>query len=69
MLDGSCGLQLNGQPLAIFIFGRISISARTAVVFPEPLGPRIKIPPIFGLMALMIIASFSLSKATMAEKG
>ena len=69
MLDGSWGLQLKGQFLTASIFGKTLVSPRTTVVFPEPLGPRIKTPPIFGLIALIIIASFSLSKETMAENG
>ena len=69
MLDRSYGLQLNGQSLTVCIFGRMSASPRTTVVFPEPFGPRISTPPIFGLIALMRVASFSLSNATMAEKG
>ena len=69
MFDGSFGLQLNGWSFTTVIFGSMSTRARTMVVFPEPFGPRMRAPPIFGLMALMRIASLSLSRLTKAEKG
>jgi len=43
--------------------------ARTIVLFPEPFGPLISKPPTFGLIALIKMASLSLSKPTIAEKG
>ena len=69
ILDGSRGLQLNGQLSTILILGRISAKARTIVLFPEPFGPLTSKPPIFGLIALIKMASLSLSKPTIAEKG
>jgi hypothetical protein len=67
MLDGSLGLQLNGQSLTTLIFGRMSAEDRTMVLFPEPFGPLISKPPILGLIAFIKIANFSLSKPTIAE--
>lgn len=69
MFDGSYGLQLKGQFFTVFMLGRMSAKARTTVVFPEPFGPRMSSPPTFGFMALIMMASFSLSKPTMAENG
>jgi hypothetical protein len=47
----------------------MSVKERTIVVFPDPLGPLISIPPILGLIALIKIASLSLFNATIAENG
>jgi hypothetical protein len=47
----------------------MSAKALTKVVFPEPFGPRIKTPPILGLMAFISRASLSLSRETTPEKG
>jgi len=69
MFVGSLGLQLKWQIVDVVILGNISAKARTTVVLPEPFGPRIKTPPIFGLIALISIASRSLSRSTMAENG
>jgi hypothetical protein len=69
MFEGSSGLQLNGWSFTTVIFGNMSTKARTIVVFPEPFGPRMSTPPILGLMALIRMASFSLSMLTKAEKG
>ncbi len=66
---GSYGLQLKGHPLTTLILGRISANARTIVVFPEPLGPRINSPPILGFMAFIRMASLSFSRLTIAENG
>jgi hypothetical protein len=69
MLEGSSGLQLNGQFLITLIFGRTSAKERTIVLFPEPFGPLMSKPPIFGLIAFIKMASLSLSKPTIEEKG
>ncbi len=69
MFVGFFGLQLKRQIVDKVIFGNMSAKARTTVVLPEPFGPRIKTPPIFGLIALISIASRSLSRSTTAENG
>jgi hypothetical protein len=51
------------------IFGRMSVSERTIVLFPEPFGPFMSKPPIFGLIAFIKMASLSLFKPTIAENG
>jgi hypothetical protein len=51
------------------IFGRMSANDLTIVVFPDPFGPLMSTPPIFGLIAFIKIANLSLSKPTIAENG
>ncbi len=60
---------MNGHPFTTSTGGSMSASALTAVVFPEPFGPRIRTPPIFGSTALIIRANFSFSRPTMAVNG
>jgi hypothetical protein len=69
MLEESSGLQLKEQSSATLTLGKTGINALTAVVFPDPFGPRIRSPPIFGLTALRISANFKSSRETMAENG
>jgi len=60
---------LNWQFFTVLMLGRILARAPTTVVFPKPFGPRMSKPPTFGLIALIMMASFSLSKPTIAENG
>ena len=69
MFEGSSGLQLNGQSLTVLMLGKMSASALTAVVFPDPFDPLINTPPILGLTAFRISASLRSSSETIAEKG
>src|SRR5262249_49075583 len=58
-----------GQPATTSISGNRRESARTAVDFAVPLWPRIRTPPIIGLMAFSSNASLIDSCPTMAVNG
>ena len=65
----SSGSQLKAQPLITFIGGKRSAKALTAVVFPVPLSPLIKTPPILGFIAFSIRDFLTSSWPTIAVNG
>ena len=65
----SLGLSPKRQPATTCCSGRSRASARTAVDLPVPFSPRIRTPPMLGLIALRTRAIFIRSWPTMALKG
>jgi hypothetical protein len=66
---GRAGSQPNGHPATTPISGSSSLSPRTAVDFPVPLGPRTSTPPTDGLIALSRSAWVSHVCPTIAANG
>ena len=62
-------LEFTGHPSTDFIGGNKFAKPLTAVDFPVPRSPNTSTPPIFGSIAVIIIASFISSWPTIAANG
>ena len=67
--SGLAGSQLKGQSSTTAMLSSRSARARTAVDLAVPLSPRMRTPPMRGLMALRMRANFMSSWPTMEVNG